>query len=1063
MLEKRVPLTDVQRDIWFACQMSDGASLAYNESLTLRLQGALNVGALRRALRLLVARHEALRTRIDAAGQVQRILASGDIELAIDDAPGGSRATDGETDVANWMSAKARQQFNLIDGPLFRAALLRVDAQMNFLALLVHHVICDGWSLGVMARELGALYAAEQLGRAAKLPAAPTLSAYVEQQPAEKSSAAFGAARTFWHQEFAGEIPVIELPTDHPRKTERTFRGALMTRALPAEIADGLRKLCARRECTAFTVLFAAFSLLMHRLTGGEEFVMGVPSAGQVMAGFGSLVGQFANLLPIRSHAPAEETFAAFLGRVRDNLTNAMEHWRYPFGSLLQHLKIGRDASRVPLAPVVFNTTGKHVAFDFGGLVAEMAPAPKEFVNFDLNFHFGMNGDRVTLGCYYSTELFEPATIERWFGHFETLLRGIIANPEAKLGDLPLLSEAERRRILREWNETALDYRRDATVQQVFEEQVRRSPEAIALVAGQERLSYAELDRRAARLAAELRRQGVGPDAPAGIFLERTAHLPAGMLGVLKAGGAYVPMDPGYPVERIGFMVADTAMRVIVTERKLAGLLPQTSARLILIDELEPSADAQPAQGDGGTPAATARNLAYIIYTSGSTGRPKGVCVEHRGVVALIAWARRQYRAEELDGVLFATNATFDVSVFESLVPLCLGGKVILAENLLEIGTLPAANEVRLVSGVPSAMAEVVRANHLPASVCTVNVAGEPCPQALVDKLYARAHIQRVIDVYGPTETTVYSTGSVRRAGGVATIGRPLPNERAYILDRELQPMPVGVRGELFIGGEKLARGYLNRPELTAEKFLASPFEPGERLYRTGDGARFMVDGTIEYLGRLDHQVKIRGHRIEPGEIEAALLQHAAVKEAVVVTLAGPTGGQGLVGYVVGAPGAACDAHGLREHLRQWLPEYMIPGRFVVLTELPRMASGKVDCRALPEPSDAQSAVEKVAPRTTTEEVLAEIWSEVLGVSQPGVHENFFEIGGHSLLAAQVIARVHDLFHVDLTMGHFFSHPTIAALASETERALIEDIQTSGEAKLTRASQTPFVTAQERP
>jgi amino acid adenylation domain-containing protein len=1047
LAEKRLPLTEAQREVWFASQLSENAALAYHESMTLRLRGALNLGALRRALRLLVMRHEALRVRIEADGAAQRILPLAELDVTVDELPANLAVSQREQRAHAWLTEQTRRPFALAESSLFRAAVLRIDAQTHFLSLIVHHVICDGWSLGVMAREVGALYAAELVGKAAKLPPAGTLESFLAEQATPRVLGAQTAAEGYWQKEFAGEIPVLELPTDRPRKAERTFEGALITHELPEEVSSGIKQLCTQRECTVFTALFAAFSVLLHRLTGGgEELVVGVPSAGQVMAGFGTLVGHFANLLPIRTRTPANLAFGEFLLRVRQNLTTAMEHWRYPFGSLLRHLNIARDASRVPVAPVVFNTTGAHRPLEFGGLIAEPENAPKSFVNFDLNFHFGLRGERITLGCYYSTELFDRATVERWLSHFETLLRGIVANPDAALSKLPLLTEAEQHRILREWNDTALDYRRDATLHQLFAEQVQRSPEATAVVAGSERWTYAELDRRSTAVAAALQTRGVGPDSLVGIFLERTAQLPAAMLGVLKSGGAYVPLDLSHPPQRLGFIIDDTGMQVIVTQRALRDALPATTVPIICVEDL--------GGGQGGVlreVATTASHLAYVIYTSGSTGQPKGVCLEHRGVVALTAWARRQYRAEELDGVLFATNATFDVSVFESLVPLCLGGKIIVADNILALNSTPARHEVRLVSGVPSAVAELVRAGHLPSSVMTVNVAGEPCAQSLVEALYALPHVQRVIDVYGPTETTVYSTGSQRRAGGRPTIGRPLPNERAYILDTHLRPVPVGVRGELFIGGEKLARGYLNRPELTAERFIASPFEPGERLYRTGDGARFMPDGTIEFLGRLDHQVKIRGYRIELGEIEAALLEHATVKEAVVVALTEATGTR-LVAYVVSAAGHQATVEALRSHLAQRLPDYMVPAQIVVLQELPRTTSGKVDRRSLPKPSFTTEPQAFVAPRNTSEEVMLSIWREVLQRDDISVAANFFELGGHSLLAAQVLARVHELFGVDLTLRSFFQNPTIAALASATERALVDDIQRRAGAETNPAS-----------
>jgi amino acid adenylation domain-containing protein len=688
----------------------------------------------------------------------------------------------------------------------------------------------------------------------------------------------------------------------------------------------------------------------------------------------------------------------------------------------------------------VFNSVGTHTPFDFGGLSAEVQVSPKHFVNFDLSFNFGISNGSLVLGCYYSTELYERETIQRWFGHFETLLRGILADPSQCVARLPLLSATERS-VMRDWNETTMEFRRAATVHELFAEQVRKSPGAIAVVAGTDRLSYQDLNNRADALAGQLAKFRLGTDAPIGIFLERSAQLPAAILGVLKSGAAYVPLDPTLPAQRLAFVVEDAGMEVIVTQLSLVEFLPPTSARLVLVDSPSPAGGERPA-ADLIPLRVGPENLAYVMYTSGSTGKPKGVCVTHRNVVALVATAQRQYSREELDGVLFATSASFDVSVLESLVPICLGGKIVVAENILQIKAATAHEDVRLVSGVPSAIAELLRARLIPRTVTTIALCGEFCPQALVDALYDGTEVSRVWDLYGPTETTVYSSGCIRSVGGRPTIGRPFPNERMYIFDSRLQPVPVGVCGELYIGGDKVGRGYLRRPELTSERFIESALDPAGRIYRTGDRARFYPDGSIEFLGRLDNQVKVRGFRIELGEIESVLRQHPAVNECVVIARQDNSGVSGLVGYVVPVNPGSPSAKMLQYHLLQQLPEYMVPAAFVLLEKLPVTPNGKIDRRALPDPETTASSVAYVAPRTATEHIVAEIWRDVLQARHVGLHHNFFELGGHSLRASQVIARLNDALGIEVSMKQFFHAPTVASLGAVVDALLLEEIQT---------------------
>jgi amino acid adenylation domain-containing protein len=630
----------------------------------------------------------------------------------------------------------------------------------------------------------------------------------------------------------------------------------------------------------------------------------------------------------------------------------------------------------------------------------------------------------------YAADLFNRAAIQRMLGHLETALQRLVEAPERPLSELSILTPAESDLLLLEWNRTDRDYPREKTLIELFEEQAMRTPTAEALVCGAKRLTYRELSERATQVAKRLRTLGVGNQSLVGICLERSEDMVAAILGTLQAGGAYVPLDPAYPKARLAFIAQDAGLRVLLTRRELRDLLPVTDTTLLCVEDIQSIDDqAMP------VPPAGPADLAYVLCTSGSTGQPKGVALEHRNAAALVSWAREVFTPEEISGVLASTSICFDLSVFELFVPLSWGGKVILADNALALPGLPAANVVTLVNTVPSALRELLRIHGVPASVRVVNLVGEPLATALVEQLYRYTSVQKVYDLYGPTETTTYSTFALRQPGEPPTIGRPLANEQVYILDKQMQPAPVGVPGDLYIGGAGLARGYLNRPELTAERFLAHPFQAGARLYKTGDIARWRDDGNLVFLGRSDHQVKIRGFRIELGEIESAIRSHPGVADAVVIAREDRPGEKRLAAYIVTRQEEKVAPEELRRATREKLPDYMTPASFVFLAKLPQTPNGKVDRRALPapqeEPRDLNSGF--VAPRTDLETRVAAVWSEVLGLSKIGAADNFFELGGHSLLDIQVISRLRASLNVELPLSCLFETPTVEALAAELD------------------------------
>jgi amino acid adenylation domain-containing protein len=785
--------------------------------------------------------------------------------------------------------------------------------------------------------------------------------------------------------------------------------------------------------------VLAGWQALLGRYSGQADLNVGTPIAGRNRLELEGLIGLFVNTLVLRGDLSGDPSVGELLGRVKEVVLEAHAHQDLPFEKLVEELQPERSLAHSPLFQVmlVLQSAARSEAVDPAFLRTSRLGVEAESAKFDLTLGVEeRRGAGLSLALSYRTDLFDAPTAKRMLRHLEVLLGGVAADRERRLSALPLLSEAERAQLLVEWNEAGAPVGiSERCLHERFAEQAARSPGAVALIDGERETSYGELDRQSSRLAHHLRSLGAGPEVPVALCLERGAGMVVAILGVLKAGAAYVPLDPAYPPERLHLMLEDSAAPVVVTESALAGALPEHPARRVLLDADREMLDGQSAASLAA--GACPDNLAYVIYTSGSTGRPKGVAITHRSAAVLLGWAEEVYGAQQIAGVLAATSICFDLSIFELFVPLTRGGAVVLAAHALALPGLPGASRVTLVNTVPSVMAELVRSAGLPASVRTVNLAGEALPPLLVEQVYAVGTVREVYNLYGPSEDTTYSTWALmaREPGAACTIGRPISGTRACLLDAHLNPVPVGAAGELSLGGEGLARGYLRRPDLTAERFVPDPFgEPGARRYRTGDLARQRPDGRIDFLGRIDHQVKIRGFRIEPGEIEAALRSHAEVDQAVVLTREDRPGDRRLVAYVVARGRGSLGETEMKAHLRRTLPEHMVPSHLLCLAALPLTPNGKVDRRALPEPERRTAAGADLAPRDGIEHDLQKIWEEVLGVPV-GMADNFFDLGGHSLLAIKLITRIRRQFGGALPVAALFETGTIESLAPQLRRA----------------------------
>ncbi len=1044
------PLSSSQQSLWFLHQLATDDP-TYNLAFAARIRGSLNVNSLRGAFQALVDRHASLRTTFaDGDGKpVQQVLEQSTVYFEEHDASQWD-----QTVLEERLVVEAQRPFDLEHGPLFKVHLFTPAAGESILLLTTHHIIVDLWSLTVLMHELEVLYGEQRSGVVAS--GLPPLKRqyvdYVRWQNDLLRSELGETHRRYWQEQLAGPLPVLALPTDRPRPPLQTYRGAAHSFRLNPELTRRLEVLSKDQNATLYMTLLAAFQVLLYRYTGQQEILVGSPTSGRNRVWLAGLIGYLVNPVALRAELSADQPFADFLQQMRRTVLAAFKHQDYPFALQVKAVQPERDASRSPVFQVMFALQKSHLrnnqsvaAFavgdqgaeiPLGDVVLESVALPQRTARFDLTLLVAEIGDHLGASLEYNTDLFDAATIERMSQQFGRLLESIVTAPQTAVSRLAILSQEERQ-LLAEWNDTRREYPTGEGLHRLFEAQVERTPCAAALIAGLERLTYEELNERANQLAHHLVDVGVSAEHRVGILLERSPAMVVALLGVLKAGGCYVPLDPQYPQERLAFMRDDAGLTVLLTTRRLAESLKLTDSGMALLFVDECSYESKPQTWTNLDVAVDEHQLAYLIYTSGSTGQPKGVVIEHGSATAFIHWAGEVFNQEALDGVLFSTSICFDLSIFEIFVTLSRGGKVIVADNALQLAELPAAAEVTLINTVPSAMAELLRMGAVPESVRVVNLAGEALSEELVAEIYATTQVQRVYNLYGPTEDTTYSTYTLVRSGEHVTIGRPVANSRVSVLDEQFQPVPLGVVGDLYIAGRKLARGYWSRPELTAEKFIPDSFsgEEGTRLYLTGDKAKYQASGNLEFLGRTDHQVKLRGYRIELGEIESALRRHEQVQEAIVVARDEADGEKRLVAYVVA--GNALAVNELRSWLRDRLPEYMTPAAFVLMNALPLTPNGKVDRQALPAPDFNNVGEESLtAPRTQIEEVLIGIWAKVLGIAQLGIHDNFFELGGHSLMATRLISHMRNELNVEVPLSKVFESPTVARLAEHVEQEM---------------------------
>ena len=1048
---RQVPVSFAQQRLWFLDQLEPG-NASYNISRAVRVKGSLNLEALRDALNAIVARHESLRTNFTSIDDepMQIIAPAREIEIQLLDL-GGLPESDRDSEARRLAAEESSRAFDIAQDQLLRVVLFRLDDQDQVLLLVLHHIVSDGWSMGVLFRELETLYEAFANSLPSPLSNLPIqYGDFARWQRDRLRGEVLAEQVDFWKQQLAGAPAMLELATDKPRPAVQTFGGAYHTSMVGKELTDSLNELCRREGVTLFMALVAAFQTMLHRYTNQRDIVVGTPIANRTREETEDLIGLFVNTLVVRTDLSGNPSFRELLGRVREVALDAFAHQDLPFEKLVEEIHPERSLGHMPLFQVLFALQNvPKSAWKLGSLDLTDSAFEKSTSKLDLSLYVGERADGLSFSFEYSTDLFNATTIESMAANFQTLLEGIVANPEQRLSELPVLAKQEWAQLLVEWNDTEAEYRAGKCIHELFEEQVENRGDEIALISEKAKLTFRELNSRANQLAHFLKGRGVGPEVLVGVCIERSVEMVVGLLAILKAGGAYVPLDPSHPTERISFMLHDSGARLLLTQQHLGETLASWDGETIYVDSKWPEIALAPVENPANT--AGVANAAYVLYTSGSTGRPKGVVSAHRASINRFEWMWRVYPFAGGEVCCQKTSLSFGDAIWEIFGPLLQGVPLVLIpdEVVKDPGVFIAAlsaNRVTRLVLVPSLLRVILETSEdlaqqlksLRYCVCS----GETLTAELARSFRERVPHAILLNLYGSSEVAadvLYYEVSNKEGLHNIPIGKPIANTNVFILDSNFEPVPLGVLGQIYVGGDGLARGYWNSAQLTAEKFVPHPFsgQPGARLFRTGDIGRYLPDGNIEYHGRRDHQVKVRGYRIELGEIETSLKGCPSVQDAVVMLRQSTSGNKYLVGYVVygASPSKVHDAamsSELRNLLKKSLPDYMLPAHFVFLQQLPLTPSGKIDRRTLPQPDGTRPELEEahVAPRDDLERRLANIWERMLAVKSVGIRDNFFNLGGHSLLAVRVVSEIAKETGQRLPLVSFFQGPNIEYLAS---------------------------------